>query len=261
MRLVATDSKREADVAEIPGDEIVEGFDFVQIVVQPFGQFFGLGFHLGGGGAAVLLKAGVPAADPLPAFEGRQLNVGAVVVRTRSLFLLVFVLGFVVVFTLQVGTGPVIEATAFFFANRWRLVRLVLKLQRAVGGNVDIYRLIEHDAVLVELVFSPELSGGERGVDDRNQVVLEDFAGAQAWHGNVLLAIVGVDRSFALDGGAQILHGIIAGLDDAAVFFKHTHVGNFDALVGGVVSDLYLAPLLHARLALHPDAGREFLAA
>src|ERR1035438_1270085 len=61
--------------------------------------------------------------------------------------------------------------------------------------------------------------------------------------------------SFALDGSAQILHGIVAGLDLAAILFKDAHVGNLDALVGGVVAFLQLSPLLHAGLALHANAG------
>ena len=62
-------------------------------------------------------------------------------------------------------------------------------------------------------------------------------------------------------GALKILHGVVAGLDHGAVFFQHADVGNLDALVGGVVAQLQLSPLLHAGFALHADAGDEFFAA
>src|SRR6202043_3864696 len=80
-------------------------------------------------------------------------------------------------------------------------------------------------------------------------------AGTQAGARDVLLTIIGVDRSFALDRSAQILHRVVAGFHHAAVFFEHSHVGNLHALVGGVVSLLQLSPLLHAGFALHANAG------
>ena len=138
---------------------------------------------------------------------------------------------------------------------------LFFKLERAVGGNVDIEFLIEHDVVLVELVVGPELARGQRRVNHRDHVILEHFAGAQAGHGDVLLTVVGVDGSFAFDGRAQILHGIVARLHHAAVGFDHADVGNLNALVGGVVAHLNLAPLLDSGLALHPDAGDGLFAA
>ena len=97
MRLVAADAERQAHVAEILRDEIVEGFGLVEIGVQALGQFVGFGLHFGRGLAAIFLQAGVPAADLLPGFERGQLNVGTVVVGTMLLFLLVFVFVLVVV--------------------------------------------------------------------------------------------------------------------------------------------------------------------
>ncbi len=137
---------------------------------------------------------------------------------------------------------------------------LALQLERAVGGNIHLDRFVEIDVVFVEFVFSPELAGGERSVDHRNHVVLKHFAGTQAGNGNVLLAVVGVDGSLAFDGSAQILDGIVAGLDDGSIFLENTHIGNLDALVGGVVALLELAPLLYAGFALHTNAGGGFFA-
>ena len=92
-------------------------------------------------------------------------------------------------------------------------------------------------------------------MNDRDHVIFEHFAGAQAGNGDVLLAVVGVDGGFVFDGGAEILHGIFAGFDHGSVFFEHAHIRNLDALVGGVVTLLQLSPLLHAGFALHANAG------
>ena len=44
-------------------------------------------------------------------------------------------------------------------------------------------------------------------------------------------------------------------LHDAAIFLQNPDIGNFDPLIGRVISHLQLAPLLHAGFALHPNAG------
>src|SRR5271155_4496799 len=92
-------------------------------------------------------------------------------------------------------------------------------------------------------------------MNHRYHVVFERFAGAQAGDGNVLLAIVGVDRSLLLQWSAEILHGIVAGLHHGAILFDDTDVGNLHPLVGGVVANLNLPPLLNSGLALHADAS------
>ena len=157
-------------------------------------------------------------------------------------------------------TRPVVDAAAVGFGDLGIHAGLALQLQGAAGGDVDVDGFIEVDIGLVEFVVGPELSGGQRGVNDRDHVVFEHFAGTQAGNRDVLLAIVGVDGGFALDGSAQILDGIVARFDHRAVFFQHAHVGNFDALVGGVVTLLQLSPLLHAGFALHANAGGGFFA-
>ena len=91
VRLVAAYAEREADVAKILGDEIVEGFDLVQVVIETLGQFVRFGAYFWGGRPTVFLEACVPAADLLPAYERGQLNVGAVIVGIL-LFLLVSIL-------------------------------------------------------------------------------------------------------------------------------------------------------------------------
>ena len=138
VRLVAAHSQRQADVAEILGHEIVEGFGLVQIRVEALGQFLGLGADFRRGRAAVFLQAGVPAANLLPTGERGQLNVGAFVVGTFFFFFLSLSLSLSVVFALQVGTGPVIDAAAVVLGDLRIHARLVFQFQRAVGGNVDV---------------------------------------------------------------------------------------------------------------------------
>ncbi len=71
VRLVAAYSQRQADIAEIFCDVIVERFGFFQVAVHAPGQLLSLGTNFGRRHATVLFEAGVPAADLLPAFEGR----------------------------------------------------------------------------------------------------------------------------------------------------------------------------------------------
>src|SRR5580692_7399213 len=117
--LVAADSERQADVAEVFRDVIVKGFGFIEICVQALGEFLRFGADFGTGSAAVFFKVGVPAADLLPGFEGCHLHVGTLVFGTAFLFLLVFVLIFIlgVVFALQMRSRPVIDAAAVGFGD------------------------------------------------------------------------------------------------------------------------------------------------
>src|ERR1700722_7637607 len=177
------------------------------------------------------------------------------------LFVLVAAGRLVVIVPLEGGRGPGVGAGAGLFADLRIHAVFVFQLHFTIGGDVDIDGLFENDVGLVELVLGPELSGGGGGVDHRAHVVFENVAGAKSGNRDVLLAEVGVDRSFVLDGSAEILHGIIAGFDHGAVGLKHAHVGNLDSLVGRVVAHLQLSPLLYSRLALHADAGDEFFAA
>jgi len=98
-------------------------------------------------------------------------------------------------------------------------------------------------------------------VDHRDHVVFEHFTGTQAWHGNVLLAVVGVNRCFTFHGSSQVLNCVVSRLYYAAIGLDHADVTNLHPFVGGVVADLNLPPLLHSGFALHPDAGNRFPAA
>src|SRR5438132_3173692 len=98
-------------------------------------------------------------------------------------------------------------------------------------------------------------------MNHRDQVIFEHLARSQTGYCYVLLAIVGVDRRFALYRRAQVLHRILTGFDDGPVCFEDPDIRNLHTLVGRVVAHLQLAPLLHASLALHSYPGDRLPAA
>ena len=93
-----------------------------------------------------------------------------------------------------------------------------------------------------------------------DDVIFEHLAGTQARDSDVLLTVIGVDGSLLLKRSAQILNGIIPGLHHSAVGFDHADVSNFNPLIGGVVSNLNLTPLLNSGLALHANSSDGLLA-
>jgi len=56
-------------------------------------------------------------------------------------------------------------------------------------------------------------------MNHRDDVIFKYFSRAQARDGNVLLAVIGIDRSLLLERSAQILDGIITSLHYSAVGF------------------------------------------
>ena len=89
----------------------------------------------------------------------------------------------------------------------------------------------------------------------RDHVVLEHFTRPQSRHCDMLLPVIGVDRRLAFHRGAEILHRVVSRLDHAAILLEHPNVRNLHPLVGRVVAQLQLSPLLHPGFALHTDAG------
>ncbi len=67
--LVPAEAQRQADVAEILGDVVVEGLDSIQVVVEAFGEFRCFGANFGRGRAPVFFEACIPAADLFPTDE------------------------------------------------------------------------------------------------------------------------------------------------------------------------------------------------
>src|SRR5216684_4875040 len=261
VRLVASDSQRKAYVAKVLCDEIVKRFGLLQIRVKSLGQSLCLATDFHGGDTAIFFKTGVPASDFFPGPESRQLNVRPLVVPFLLFFLFVLLFLFLIVLTFQVRIRPVIDAPSVLLGNLRIHSRLVLELHRTVRRRIDIDLLVEHDVVLVEVVFGPELASRQGRVNHRDQVIFQHFARTQPWHRNMLLAKIGIDRRFARHRGAQVLHRVVARLHDAAIFLQNPYVGDLHPLVGRVVSHLQLTPLLDASLTLHSNAGNGLSAA
>jgi hypothetical protein len=68
--LVAAETERQADVAEILRDEVVESLDLIQVGVEAFGEFGGFGADFRRGRAPVFFQVRIPAADLFPTDEG-----------------------------------------------------------------------------------------------------------------------------------------------------------------------------------------------
>src|SRR6266478_8732065 len=68
--LVAPQAQRQAYVAEILGDVVIEPFDFGDIAVEALGKFLGFRADLRRWLPAVMIEAGVPAANFFPTAEG-----------------------------------------------------------------------------------------------------------------------------------------------------------------------------------------------
>src|SRR3981081_4068890 len=260
MRLVASHSQRKAHVAKVLRHEIVKRFGLLQISVKPLGQVLCLATDFRGGYTAIFFKTRIPASNLFPGPESGQLNVRPLVVASLLLFLLVLLFLFFVVFTFQVGIRPVIGAPSILLGNLWIHSRLVLEFHGTVGRSIDIELLIEHDVVLVEVVFGPELTRRQGRVHHRDHVTFQHFARTQARNRNVLLTIVSVDRRFTFNRGAEILHRVITGLHDGAIFLENPDIGDLYPLVGGVIPNLQLTPLLDAGLTLHSNAGNRLSA-
>ena len=155
-------------------------------------------------------------------------------------------------------TGPGVNAAAVGFGDLGIAPRLGLQLDLAVLGDIELQLLVEHGAVVVEVVLHPELPRSQRGLGHRHKVIFQFFSRTQARHGHVLLPVVGVNRSFFFQRDAQVLNRIRRGRHAGAIGLQRPHKGNFDPLVGGVVSPDQLSPLLDAGFALHFNARVDF---
>ena len=100
VRLESSNAERQADIAEVGCDVIIERLNFVDVGGLAFGEFGGLGADFVVGLAAVFFQLGVPSAHLLPTGESRHLNGGRVGLFLK--FLLVFLLFFILVFVLRV---------------------------------------------------------------------------------------------------------------------------------------------------------------
>jgi hypothetical protein len=157
-------------------------------------------------------------------------------------------------------TGPVVNAAAAFLVILGSFPGLHFSLTARPAGTSTSSVFIEDDVRSCRSRIPSRTVRRPAQCGDRDQVIFQNFTRPQAGNGDVLLPVIGVDRRVVFDRGAQVLHCVVAGLDHGAVFFEHADVGNVDALVGRVVAELQLPPLLHAGFALHADARDSFFA-
>jgi hypothetical protein len=106
-------------------------------------------------------------------------------------------------------------------------------------------------------VLEPEFTGREGRNKPRHDFILERVARVQRRHGDVLLFVVGVHWSVALNARGHFFHRGRISVHDTAVRLVHAHRAHFHLLVPGVVAEYEFAELLHAGIALHADAHRQ----
>ena len=158
MRLNASQAERQAHVANVARDVVVERLHLRHVVGLAFDQRSGFGLHAGVGHAAVVLQPGVPRAQLLPALEGGQLDGWNVVVAWPSSFSSCLSSS-----SFRLRVGPAVDAAVALVGDLGIVARLGLQLDLAVLGDVDLQLLVENDSLLREVVAGPELAGSERG--------------------------------------------------------------------------------------------------
>src|SRR6185437_13294554 len=254
MRLEAAHAERQADVAKVGGDVIVERLNLVEVGGFALDEFGFLGANFCIRLSAIFFESGVPAAELVPTFKGGQLN-RRVFGLFRSLLFGFFFLLFFLVGLVNVRARPGVNAAAILLGDFGIVPRLRFEFDLAIFRDVDTELLVENGAALREVVLHPELAGSERRLSDRHEVIFEFDARANTGYGNVLLAVIGIDGRFFLQRDAQVLYSIGSGRDGAAIGVEDAHEGNLNSLIGGVVSHDQLAPLLNASFILNFDAG------
>ena len=91
-------------------------------------------------------------------------------------------------------------------------------------------------------------------------IVFQLLAGTQPRNGDVLLPVIGINRRLALKWNAEVLNRVGGCGHDRAICFVHTHVGDLNPLVGGVIPNYKLSPGLHTRFTLHLDSSANLVA-
>src|SRR5262249_15368312 len=150
MRLKPAHAKRQADIAEVGRDVVVQRLNFFDIVGFSFSQFGGAGANLLRWLAAIFLETCVPASHLFPARERSHLHGGRLGLLRCLLLFLFFVLILVVI--VNVRAAPGVNATAVLLCNLWIFARLGLQLDDAVLWDVEFKLLIQHGAALREII-------------------------------------------------------------------------------------------------------------
>ncbi len=126
------------------------------------------------------------------------------------------------------------------------VTRLGLQLDLAVFGDVDLQLLVENDSLLREVIAGPELARSQRTGDGADEAVLQHIARTQRRHADVLLVIVGINRSV---GEGEVLHRRLLRINHGAVGLAHADVGDLQLVAQRAVAYLELTQRLHAALA------------
>src|SRR5208282_653510 len=108
---------------------------------------------------------------------------------------------------LERGGGPMIDAAISLVVHGGLKAQRTLQLKGTLAGNVQIDLLVEADGVGDELPSLRELARQQRLERCCYDIIFDGVADGDTRNGHVLLARIGVHRSFARDGRAQILNG------------------------------------------------------
>ena len=206
-----------------------------------------------------MLQRGIPLPNILPSRKRRQLDGGRL--RFRFLTLVRLLVFLVVVLANQMAALPVVNTAAIFVVNVGIHPLVVLKLDAAIPGYINLELFIKTDGILLEVVLHPELAGSKCRVNHRDYVVFEHLAGSKSRYGDVLLTIVCVNGCFALHRRAQVLYRILGSRDHTAIGLMDSNVGDFNFFIGGVISNNDLPPLLSTRFTLNFNARVNLAAA
>ena len=115
-------------------------------------------------------------------------------------------------------------------------------------GNIDLQLLVQHRAGFSKVEVGPELIGRQRTHDGAHYLVLQHVSGPQRWNADVLLVIVGVNRSI---GRSQVLYGGFLRHNDASVGLAHPDIDNVELVAERAIANLKLPQRLHPALAVY----------
>ena len=129
--------------------------------------------------------------------------------------------------------------------------------QGPVRRKVEIKLLVQGNHAIVENPNLPKLARDKR-LGFPSYVVFDKISDRDACNGHVLFARVGVHRSFARNLGGEVLDGLGARSDDAAVGLEDTNTADLDLFIDGGVGKDELAGGSETRRGLHSNATGDF---
>ena len=118
------------------------------------------------------------------------------------LFLLVLVFFLFVFVFINMRAGPGVNASPVLVRDLRIIARLSFQLDSPILRNIQDKLFVDYCARLCEVMLHPELAGREWRLSDSDEFVFQFFSGPQSRYGDVLLPIVGVNRSIPLERNA-----------------------------------------------------------